>query len=173
MNEKLSQTSIKPFLKWAGGKTQILEEIRAKYPIQLGKSIKKYAEPFVGGGAVLFDVLNRHNLKTIYISDINRELILTYSAIKNNINGFIRILKTLEKDYLSASDTDKTEIYYKNREIFNSLKRAKSKDIEIAALFIFLNKTCFNGLYRVNAQGGFNVPLGKYKTPRICDEYNS
>ena len=176
MNEKLSQNSsgvvVKPFLKWAGGKSQILEEIRAKYPVQLGKSIKKYAEPFVGGGAVLFDVLSQYSLDEVYISDINRELILTYRTIKDNINEFIHILKRLEKEYLSANDEGRTELYYQNRGRFNALKSANSNDIELAALFIFLNKTCFNGLYRVNASGLFNVPQGSYKNPTICDEDN-
>jgi len=162
----------KPFIKWAGGKSQILSEIRAKYPAELGKSIKKYAEPFVGGGAVLFDVLNNYDLDEIYIGDINRELILTYTAVRDNAVELIKLLKNLENEYLSTSDKARKELYYINRGHYNALKSGKSANdnIELAALFIFLNKTCFNGLYRVNAKGGFNVPQGSYKNPKICDE---
>ena len=163
---------VKPFLKWAGGKSQLLQEIRAKYPEQLGVSITKYAEPFVGGGAVLFDILCRYSLDEVYISDINRELVLTYSAIRDDVNSLVGILKELEKNYLLANEQRRKYMYYQHREHFNGLKLIRNKDTELAALFIFLNKTCFNGLYRVNAQSVFNVPQGRYKNPTICDESN-
>ncbi|MDR2649503.1 MAG: DNA adenine methylase [Clostridiales bacterium] len=164
--------AVKPFIKWAGGKSQILEDIRRKYPSGLGESITKYAEPFIGGGAVLFDVLSRYSLQDVYISDINKELAATYIAIRDNVNELISTLKSLESEYLPACDEQRKEIYYNSRERFNALKAACSESVELAALFIFLNRTCFNGLYRVNSHGAYNVPQGSYKNPTICDEAN-
>ncbi|MDR1686179.1 MAG: DNA adenine methylase [Desulfovibrio sp.] len=162
----------KPFLKWAGGKSQILSEIRAKYPTGLGNTITKYAEPFVGAGAVLFDVLSSCILLDVYISDINRELIQTYICIRDEIDELLEKLKTLERRYLRADDNKRNYIYYKCRERFNFLKLSDSKSPELAALFIFLNRTCFNGLYRVNRKGEYNVPMGSYRNPTICDADN-
>lgn len=168
------ETALKPFVKWAGGKSQILDEIRRKYPDGIGTKINKYAEPFVGGGAVLFDILSRYqyNISDIYISDINRELIQTYIAIRDNIDEVICSLQTIERSYLDSNDIVRKEIYYSARDRFNVLKTAKSETVELASLFIFLNRTCFNGLYRVNSHGAFNVPQGSYKNPTICDERN-
>jgi len=163
---------VKPFVKWAGGKSQILGDIRRKYPMGLGSTITKYAEPFVGGGAVLFDVLSQFKMKEVYISDINRELIQTYTAIRDNVAELIAHLKDLELKYLSASDDARKETYYSVRDHFNVLKSVGNESIEMVALFIFLNRTCFNGLYRVNSHGAFNVPQGSYKNPTICDERN-
>ena len=163
---------VKPFLKWAGGKSQILEHIRRKYPKGLGITITKYAEPFIGGGAVLFDVLSQFKMEEVYISDINRELIQTYITLRDNVTELISYLINIESKYLSASSDVRKEIYYTVRDRFNVLKSADNASIEIAALFIFLNRTCFNGLYRVNSHGAFNVPQGRYKNPAICDEQN-
>jgi DNA adenine methylase len=165
-------TQVSPFLKWAGGKGQILGEIRAKHPAGLGVSVTKYAEPFVGGGAVLFDVLNRYDISEVYISDINRELILTYTTIRDSVEALIDVLKVLEREYLCADETARKVYYYSKRDRFNELKAMESTDAELPALFVFLNRTCFNGLYRVNAKGAFNVPQGSYKNPRICDSGN-
>ena len=162
----------KPFIKWAGGKSQILHEINKKYPKELGKSITKYAEPFVGGGAVLFDILNNFVLKEIYISDINSELINTYKSIQGNVEALIYILEECEEKYLAASESERKEIYYDNRSRYNNLLKTKDNVLEQSALFIFLNRTCFNGLYRVNSKGEFNVPQGNYKNPLICDKEN-
>lgn len=164
--------TVKPFLKWAGGKSQILNDIREKYPRELGSKILKYAEPFLGGGAVLFDILSKYDLKKIYISDINKELILTYKYVRDNVKELINKLYYMEQEFLSCSSECRAELYYKKRDRFNSLKYAKDESTEIACLFIFLNRTCFNGLYRVNANGEFNVPIGKYKNPLICDRNN-
>jgi len=161
----------KPFVKWAGGKGQLLNEIRKKYPAELGRKINKYAEPFIGGGAVLFDVLNNYDINEIYISDINRELIHTYVTVRDNVDGLIQILRDYEKIYLS-SDEERKNIFYEKRKHFNQLKKDGKLPIELAALFIFLNRTCFNGLYRVNSKGEFNVPQGSYKNPCICDADN-
>ncbi|MDR2141790.1 MAG: Dam family site-specific DNA-(adenine-N6)-methyltransferase [Deltaproteobacteria bacterium] len=161
-----------PFLKWAGGKSQILGEIRQKYPEGLGVSVTKYAEPFIGGGAVLFDVLNNYTLKNVYISDINHELINTYISIRDNVSDLIKILGELESQYLSKDEEGRKKEYYLNRTRFNALKAESSDSVELAALFIALNHTCFNGLYRVNSKGNFNVPQGSYKNPKICDRKN-
>ena len=143
------------FIKWAGGKAQILDEIRAKYPAALGTSIYKYAEPFVGGGAILFDVLKNYTLREIYISDTNRELILTYAVIRDKVNWLIEILNGLEERYLAADAEERKKMYYAERERFNALKAVGDTSVAFAALFIFLNRTCFNGLYRVNSKGEF------------------
>ena len=162
----------KPFVKWAGGKSQILSEIRRRYPLELGKNISKYAEPFVGGGAVLFDILNNYSMEEVYIGDINKELIYTYTSIRDRCTCLIEILRELEKGYLLGSEEERKQIYYENRDRFNTLKDKKDNSIELASLFIFLNRTCFNGLYRVNAKGEYNVPQGNYKNPCICDAEN-
>ncbi|MDR0570180.1 MAG: DNA adenine methylase [Clostridiales Family XIII bacterium] len=163
---------VKPFVKWAGGKAQILDEIRRLYPSGLGTTITKYAEPFVGGGAVLFDILSKYQLNEVYISDINQELITTYSHIRDDVSELVDILRTMAQDYLPASGDIRRTYYYGKRERFNVLKAEANTSVEVAALFIFLNRTCFNGLYRVNNKGGFNVPMGSYKNPTICDEGN-
>lgn len=164
--------AVKPFVKWAGGKAQILDNIKLKYPAGLGTTVTKYAEPFVGGGAVLFDILSNYELSEIYVSDTNCELIHTYTAIRNEIGDLIKTLKPLESEYLSACEESREDIYYTHRSRYNDLKLKNDNSPELAALFIFLNRTCFNGLYRVNSKGEFNVPQGRYKNPRICDEEN-
>lgn len=164
---------VKPFVKWAGGKGQLLSEIRKTYPTNLGDNITKYAEPFVGGGAVLFDVLSNYpGITQVYISDINAELINTYTMIRDNCVDLIQRLQTLKAEYMESAE--QKEYYYQKRNEFNHLKvnGDVAENLEKAALFIFLNKTCFNGLYRVNRKGGFNVPMGSYKNPGICDEDN-
>lgn len=128
----------------------------------------------VGGGAVLFDILSKYDLEEIYISDINAELINTYRIIRDDIDVLIDMLYIMQNDFIPL-DTDARKAYYmENRERFNDLKvnGNESINIEKAALMIFLNKTCFNGLYRVNKKGLFNVPMGAYKNPMICDETN-
>jgi DNA adenine methylase len=168
----MAARNIKPFVKWAGGKSQILADIRAKYPQGLGGGIRKYAEPFVGGGAVLFDVLKSYSLDGVYISDVNRELIHAYITIRDNAEKLIEALAELEMQYLSAAGGARKEMYYVKRDRFNALKLANDTSVELAALFIFINRTCFNGLYRVNSRGEYNVPQGSYKNPTICDAGN-
>ncbi len=141
----------KPFVKWVGGKRQIIREIRSRMP----KKHNTYFEPFIGGGAVFFS----NDFENAVIGDVNEELINTYSVIKNNVEELIKLLKKHHND---------KEYYYQLR----------AKDIndftpvEKASRFIYMNKTCFNGLYRVNKKGQFNVPFGRYKSPLICDEEN-
>lgn len=165
--------AVKPFLKWAGGKGQLIKEIEQYYPFENGK-ITKYAEPFVGGGAVLFDILNKYNLEEVYISDINAELINTYRGIRDNIDILIKKLSAMQNDFIPLYTEHRKEYYLDKRSRFNELKVNGDEKINIekAALMIFLNKTCFNGLYRVNKKGLFNVPMGSYKNPLICDENN-
>ena len=170
---KSEEKTVKPFLKWAGGKGQLLSEIEKYYPFEEG-NITKYAEPFVGGGAVLFDILSKYDLDEVYISDINFELINTYRVVRDNVDSLIKLLYTMQSEFISL-DTNNRKLYYmEKREHFNYLKvnENESNNIEKAALMIFLNKTCFNGLYRVNKKGLFNVPMGSYKNPLICDENN-
>lgn len=167
------EKNVKPFLKWAGGKGQLLKEIGKYYPFNNGV-ITKYAEPFVGGGAVLFDILSKYNLEKIYISDINTELINTYVIIREHIKELITLLNTYQSEYVPLGTEDRKSYYVVKRERFNDLKvnGNEAENVEKAALMIFLNKTCFNGLYRVNKKGLFNVPMGAYKNPLICDEKN-
>lgn len=141
-------------MKWVGGKGQLIKEIERYYPFDSG-GITKYAEPFVGGGAVLFDILSKYDLKEVYISDINAELINTYSIIRDDVDALIEMLYAMQSDFI-PSDTDNRKVYYlKKRERFNELKVNGDENINIekAALMIFLNKTCFNGLFRVNKKG--------------------
>jgi len=149
---------IKPYLKWAGGKRQLLTEIRKYLPKNINNYV--YYEPFIGAGAVFFEL----QPKKAVISDFNEQLILTYNVIKDNVEALILLLKKYQKK-------NNEEYFYEIRNIdrdevkFNSLT-----NVEKAARLIFLNKTCFNGLYRVNSQGLFNVPYGKYKNPAICED---
>ena len=160
----------KPFIKWVGGKSQLLDEIRDKYP----SKIEKYCEPFVGGGAVLFDVLSCYQPKTVLINDINKELINTYSQIKNNCPEMIAQLSDLQSSYKSHSLEENKAFFYEKRSRYNELKvnGNEAENLEKAVLFIFLNKTCFNGLYRVNSKGLFNVPFNNAKNPLLCDSDN-
>ncbi|MCL2739771.1 MAG: DNA adenine methylase [Oscillospiraceae bacterium] len=162
----------KPFVKWVGGKTQVLDKIRTNYPERLGQTINKYAEPFVGGGAVLFDILNNYDLDEVYISDINFSLIAAYLEIRDNADEIIERLYLLETKYLSLSVIMQKEFYYAQRRRYNELNKTRNNQAEIASLFIFLNKTCFNGLYRVNGNNEFNVPMGSYDNPKLCDSAN-
>lgn len=160
----------KPFIKWVGGKSQLLEEIKEKYP----PKIEKYCEPFVGGGAVLFDILSSKHPETVLINDINKELINTYSQIKNNCDGMINQLSEIQTIYKTHTLEENKAYFYEKRQRYNELKvnGNDAENLEKAALFIFLNKTCFNGLYRVNSKGLFNVPFNNAKNPLLCDEEN-
>ncbi|MDD6018084.1 MAG: DNA adenine methylase [Clostridiales bacterium] len=170
---KSDNKKVKPFLKWAGGKGQLLYEIEKYYPFADGK-ITKYAEPFVGGGAVLFDILSKYDLEDVYISDINAELINTYRIIRDDIDELVALLSVMQNEFVTMDTEHRKNYYMAKRERFNDLKvnSNESVNIEKAALMIFLNKTCFNGLFRVNKKGLFNVPMGSYRNPMICDEEN-
>lgn len=157
----------KPFIKWVGGKTQLIEKIGDNLPLDFPQC-STYVEPFVGGGAVLFHILqNYKHIKNAVINDINHELILTYQCVKKDPNSLIKLLAKIENEFHNLeNNTQREEYYLEKRMKFNE----KTGDaITISSLFIFLNKTCFNGLYRVNSKGGYNVPFGKYVKPIICD----
>ena len=160
--------TVKPFIKWAGGKSQLLDMIREKYP----SNIKRYCEPFVGGGAVLLDVLTNFQPKEVLINDINSELTNTYIHIRDNSEIIISLLLEMQDAFWSMGNNERKEYFYLKRDRFNELIKQESSTEEKAALFIFLNKTCFNGLYRVNGKGLYNVPMGDYKKPLICDTDN-
>ena len=168
----INETQAKPFLKWAGGKGQLIDEISLYYPFS--NTITKYAEPFVGGGAILFDILNKFKLESIYISDINTYLINTYKIIRDEAERLIEVLNNYQNEFVTLTENERKKYYNEKREHFNSLQinNDKNTNIILAALMIFLNKTCFNGLYRVNKKGDFNVPIGRYKKPLICDTSN-
>lgn len=170
--EEKKSSKVKPFLKWAGGKGQLLSEIQKHYPFD--EKINKYVEPFVGGGAVLFDILDKYDLKEVYINDINEDLINAYRCIKSYPEELILLLKVMQDEYVPRDNESRKEYYLKQRETFNKIKVSydEESNLKKAALLLFLNKTCFNGLYRVNRKGEFNVPMGSYKNPLICDESN-
>jgi DNA adenine methylase len=160
------QCLAKPFLKWAGGKTQLLAEIGQHLPegIKTGE-IDTYVEPFVGGGAVFFHIAQRYkSIRHFYLFDINEDLVNCYNAVKHNVKSFIAQLKELEEEFLGKTKLAQKKFYYVIRDEFNS-DRSPAK-------LTFLNKTCYNGLYRVNRKDQFNVPFGYYKNPTICDADN-
>lgn len=162
----------KPFLKWAGGKTQLINDIQKALPKEFIKHKFNYIEPFVGSGAVLFWMLNNFpKIEKAIINDINSDLTNTYKEIAKNPKELISILEQFQNEYhfLENNSENKKDYYLNKRENFNSRKFSNT---EQAALFIFLNRTCFNGLYRVNRNNKFNVPIGSYKKPTICDVEN-
>lgn len=166
------EKSAKPFLKWAGGKTQLISEIEKSLPKGLIKSKFTYIEPFVGSGAILFWILNNYpSLEKAVINDINEDLINVYKIIASNPRELISILEILQNEFhaLEGNEDNKKLYYYQKRDTYNT---RKAERCEQAALFIFLNRTCFNGLYRVNRRNLYNVPMGGYKKPTICDKEN-
>lgn len=159
----------KPFVKWAGGKGNLLQKLEALLPTDFDDLENvTYIEPFVGGGAMLFNMLQHHKcIKRAVINDINADLIRCYQLIANDPQILINRLKDIEHNYYCVDFPARKELFYAYRDQYNS--EGIHPD-ERAALFIFLNHTCFNGLYRVNAAGKFNVPYGRYKKPVICNE---
>lgn len=163
----------KPFVKWAGGKGWLLPTIEANLPADFNeRRAVTYFEPFVGGGAMLFHMLKNHtNIKKAVINDINPALINCYKKIQNNHISLLHELKKISDEYYSYQQIDdKKAYYYQLRYEYNELDITQRNSIRAASLFIFFNKTCFNGLYRENFQGKFNVPYGKYVHPTICNE---
>ncbi len=161
-------TEAKPFLKWAGGKGQLLSQLSEHLPSRIREEVFTYIEPFVGGGAMLFYMLQHFgNIKKAVINDVNEDLILTYRIIKDDVDALITNLEKLEKEYLALSNQiERSQLFYEIRERYN---QHIGESIERASQLIFLNKTCFNGLFRVNKKGFFNVPFGKYANPTICN----
>lgn len=168
MTEKVA----KPFLKWAGGKTQLIEQIENQLPENIIENNFTYIEPFVGSGAVLFWMLDQFpNMQGAIINDINTDLTNCYISIKEDVENLINILSVWQSEYhlLAPNEIEKKEYYYAKRTLFNS---RISNQVTQSALFIFLNRTCFNGLFRVNKKNEFNVPIGSYKKPLICNKEN-
>ena len=161
MAQEYSQIAIsepKPFVKWAGGKRQLMSELEKNFPIKFGT----YLEPFLGGGAVMFDLLAKNSNLKCNVSDLNSDLVLAYVTIRDRLGRLIESLENHSKNY----HKDSTGYYYEVR------KQEPKNQIEKVSRLLFLNKTCFNGLYRVNSKGKFNVPLGRYTNPNIVNKEN-
>ena len=161
-------TEAKPFLKWAGGKGQLLSQLEEHLPADLQRQAFTYIEPFVGGGAMLFYMLRKFpNITHAVINDINSHLVTAYRVIKEHPDELTRRLSGLEHEYFMLPDEEAKKEYFLNvRTIFNY---SALDDVDRTKYLIFLNRTCFNGLYRVNAKGKFNVPFGRYLHPTICN----
>lgn len=169
----------KPFLKWVGGKTQLIKQFRAYYPSDLQeKTIKNYVEPFLGGGAMFFEINHHFDIQSAYLSDLNKDLIVAYQIIQKRPNDLLFFLEKYQNKYDQTPQADRNELFLGIRNDFNTqrfdlnYKKMADNWVSRTAQLIFLNKTCFNGLFRVNKKGGFNVPYGKYKTALIFDEKN-
>ena len=164
----MMNTAVKPFLKWAGGKGQLLSQLDQHLPKGINGIDFTYLEPFVGGGAMLFHILQQFpNIKKAVINDINSYLITAYRVIKNSPDELIKRLSELENQYYSTGDNEAQKSFFlRVRETFN---KVEMDDIDRTKYLIFLNRTCFNGLYRVNSKGKFNVPFGRYLHPTICN----
>ena len=159
----------KPFIKWVGGKSQLIEQLEALLPADFAERENvTYIEPFVGGGAMLFYMLKTYpNIKSAIINDINPDLTTCYQVVRDNPDELIKSLNEIQSEYYALrTDEERKTFFLQQRDNFNA-KHLNA--IENSTLFFFLNKTCFNGLYRVNKAGKFNVPFGKYVSPTICD----
>ena len=180
MEESMISKEAKPFLKWAGGKAKLIPIFEERYPVELQNGeIDTYIEPFIGGGAVLLSIISKYNFNKIVINDINSELTLTYKVIREYPDKLISILDKMQEEYNCLDGLEeKQEFFYGVREKFNQSKgninyeKIDDKSIEHAASMIFLNKSCFNGLYRENKKGGFNVPFGKKEKLNCYDKEN-
>ena len=179
-NEVNTFGKAKPFLKWAGGKAQLLAQFEALYPPELSAGqIEKYIEPFLGGGAVFFHIVQNYPIQSASLYDINEELILVYKVIQRTPQPLIKRLTDIETTFCRLEEEqERKDFYYQIRSDYNRMhrqidyQRYSESWVERAADMIFLNKTCFNGLYRVNRKGEFNVPFGRYKNPKIFDIEN-
>ncbi len=161
-------TEAKPFLKWAGGKGQLLSQLDSHLPDDLSNQEFTYIEPFVGGGAMLFYMLNKFpGIRRVVFNDINSYLITAYQVIKEQPDELIKSLSDIEESYFRLdSEEARKDFFLEVRDIFNE---KLLNDIDRTKYLIFLNRTCFNGLYRVNGKGKFNVPFGRYPHPTICN----
>ena len=162
-------TKAKPFIKWVGGKSQLIEQLEALLPADFASREKvTYIEPFVGGGAMLFYMLQTYpNIRQAVINDINPDLTRCYQVVRDHPDDLIDALKDIQAEYYALKTEEERKAFFlTQRERFNTTTLEAT---EKTTLFFFLNKTCFNGLYRVNKAGKFNVPFGRYTTPTICD----
>ncbi len=180
IKSKKEQINAKPFLKWAGGKTQLLNEFNKRLPSEIKENhvIKRYIEPFVGGGALFFYLKRKYNIKESFLFDANKELIVAYKTVQMDSRALIDKLMEIENNHLQKSEDKRKEHYYYIRNEYNiqmkdfDYNNFNEKWIERTSFMIFLNKTGFNGLFRQNQKGEFNVPFGRYKNPKIYDEKN-
>lgn len=165
----MTKIKAKPFIKWVGGKGQLIEQLEALLPADFSERENVvYIEPFVGGGAMLFYMLQKYpNIKSAVINDINPDLTLCYQVVRDNPTELIKSLGAIQSEYHALQTEEERKMFFLDkRDRFNTKSLSS---IENCTLFFFLNRTCFNGLYRVNKAGKFNVPFGKYSTPTICD----
>ena len=176
---RLFSVTIKPFLKWAGGKTQLLPRLTEKLPTEMKfGATKRYAEPFLGGGAVFFHLAQLFAVREFWLSDINKDIILCYQTVRHDVRGVMALLDEMQARYRQASVIEQEQMFYDIRTQFNDDLAAmdfahySQAWLNRAAQIIFLNHTCFNGLFRVNAKGLFNVPCGKYPNPTLYDKNN-
>ncbi|NJO07443.1 MAG: DNA adenine methylase [Chloroflexaceae bacterium] len=176
---RLLATKPRPFLKWAGGKTRLLEQLARHLPREMKQGrIRRYIEPFVGGGAMLFYMASVYQVPELVICDVNDELTLCYRTLRDDVEAVIDCLDELHRRYHAAAPAEREQMFYAIREQFNAtrpqidFRHFSPVWIERTAQIIFLNHTCFNGLFRLNSRGDFNVPFGKYKNPGIYDTEN-
>ncbi len=168
----------KPLLKWAGGKSQLLPVLSQRFPRGFWDGAMAYVEPFFGGGAVFFYVMSRVRPPAVLLSDLNPELFVLYTTVREQVDSVIVRLKEYESVYLGYTDSERKAYYYTIRGRLNQqlsvfdFEQMNEDWVERAAMLIFLNKTCYNGLFRVNKKGEFNTPAGRYRNPKICDEPN-
>jgi DNA adenine methylase len=152
------KSTARPVLKWAGGKEQLLGQLSEMWPERIGR----YVEPFAGGAAVFFHLHDR--LDEAHLNDVNPQLVELYLVLRDDPDPLVEELRVLD-----GPDANTPDVYYRRREEYNRL-RGETRSVRRCALFVYLNRTCFNGLYRVNSHGQFNVPFGRYVSPRILDE---
>lgn len=165
--------NIRPFLQWVGGKRNILHILRENYPIELNSTIDTYIEPCVGAGTVFLDIVQNFKIKRLVINDYNTVLINVYEVIKYEVDALINKLAVLKDVYSTMTDKERYDFYYSLRHEFNiCLDHMDGNEVDVASKFIFLNKTCFNGVYRVNKKGKFNVPVGDRVDTEIYDAEN-
>ncbi len=176
---KATQTTVRPFLKWAGGKSQLLQRYHSLFPEELKNgTVDSYVEPFLGGGAVFFEVAQSYAIQRASLSDVNRDIVLAYRVVRSAVDELIGCLEPYARKYTSMPIDRRERFFYEVRTRFNGSMRdlnyqhQSTEWTSRAAQLIFLNRTCFNGLFRLNKQGEFNVPFGRYKSPRILDEDN-
>jgi DNA adenine methylase len=170
----------RPFIKWAGGKTQLLLELKNRLPKSVleGGVIESYVEPFVGGGAMFFFLKSNYQVKNSILMDINPELIMAYWVVQSDHGKLITFLEDMETEHLKKGEEERKKNFYDIRDEYNLQMQMMDYEnygeewIQRTAFLIFLNKTCFNGLFRLNSKDEFNVPFGRYKNPNICDEVN-
>jgi DNA adenine methylase len=177
VTKTMKNKAARPFIKWVGGKSQLLGQFAQHYPHELvNGNITRYVEPFLGGGAVFLDIAQNYKIEDAFLSDINPELILVYEVVKRNPYGLIELLVQHKNDYYSKTDKEREIFYYEIRTRYNEQSAKLDNNIYSeewiirAARMIFLNKTCFNGLYRLNSKGEFNAPFGWYKKPAIVNK---